>query len=134
MKVLLDTNVVSVMLRTKEPPQLIQHLAELAREDVFISTVTAREILYGLRRRGGLELFEDRFERILDKYEILPFDLAAARICADLTVMLEARGKPLDLADLEIAAIALANNLTLITGNDKHFRRIPGLKVRNWLA
>jgi tRNA(fMet)-specific endonuclease VapC len=121
------------MLRTKEPPQLILRLAELARSDVHISTPTVREVLFGLRRKPGLEELEDRFERFLDRYEILPFDLMAARVCANLAAGLEAQGKRLDLSDLEIAAIALANNLALVTGNDRHFRRVPGLRAYNWL-
>ena len=135
MRVLLDTNIVSVMLRGQEPPLLIERMAEVAQEDTFTSATTAREVLYGLRRRPGLERVEEAFERLVQCAEVvLPFDLAAARVCADLGVMLEAQGRPIDLSDLEIAAIALANNLTLITGNDRHFRRIPGLKVLNWLA
>ena len=134
MRVLLDTNVVSVILRGKEPPELTLRLAERPPEDLYISTITAQEVLFGFRRKQGVEHLEDRFERLLDRYEVLPFDLAAARVCADIAATLATQGKPLELADLEIAAIALANNLTLITGNDRHFRRIPGLKVRNWLA
>lgn len=134
MRVLLDTNIVSVMLRGKEPPRLIEMMAEIAQEDTFICVTTAREVLYGLRRRSGLELIEDAFEHLVQRAGVvLPFDLEAARICADLTITLEAQGTPLDLADLEIASIALANSLALITGNDRHFRRIPGLRVYNWL-
>ena len=50
-----------------------------------------------------------------------------------MRVHLERQGESLHEADLRIAAIALANNLALITGNTRHFRRIPGLRVYNWL-
>lgn len=134
MRVLLDTNVVSVILRNQEPPLLIDRMAEIAQEDIFISATTAREVLYGLRRRQGLEWIEDAFERLVERADVvLPFDLNAARISADVAAVLAARGEPIDLADLEIASIALANRLAIVTGNDRHFLRIPRLRVYNWL-
>lgn len=134
MRVLLDTNVVSAMLRNQEPPLLIERMAEIAQEDTFISATTAREVLFGLRRRSGLEHIEDAFEQLVQRANVvLPFDLDAARCYADTAALLFARGEPLDLSDLEIASIALAHNLALITGNDRHFRRVPGLRVYNWL-
>ena len=47
---------------------------------------------------------------------------------------LEAVGRPLEDADLQIAAICLAHDLTLVTGNVRHFERVPGLRVENWLT
>lgn len=133
MGVLLDTNIIIVILRGKEPPSLLTRLAEQARDDVFISAVTAQEVLYGFRRRPGADEKERQFERLLEQNEVLPFDLSAARICAGVAAELAAQGKPVELADLQIASIALAHNLALITGNTRHFRRIPGLRVYDWL-
>jgi tRNA(fMet)-specific endonuclease VapC len=134
MRILLDTDVTSAIARDRMPPLLIDRMAEVAQEDTFICATTVREVLYGLRRRTGLEWIEDRFEQLVARAEVvLPFDMAAARICADLEALLEAQGQRIDLSDLEIASIALANNLALITGNTRHFRRIPGLRVYNWL-
>ena len=65
---------------------------------------------------------------------ILPFDTAAARIYAQLRADLERRGTPLADADLRIAAIALAHGFTVVTGNIRHFGRVPGLPVENWLG
>ncbi len=50
-----------------------------------------------------------------------------------LRAELEKKGTPLDLADLEIAAIAIAGEFVLVTGNIKHFQRIPSLLIENWL-
>lgn len=64
---------------------------------------------------------------------VVGFDAKAACICGQLRAELEKKGQLLDLADLEIAAIALAGDFTLVTGNMRHFGRIKNLKVENWL-
>ncbi len=65
---------------------------------------------------------------------MLPFDEPAARTYAELRAELERGGRPLDEPDLRIAAIALSRNLTLVTGNVRHFNRVPSLRVENWLV
>lgn len=60
------------------------------------------------------------------------FDEPAARVYAEIRVVLEAVGQRLDDADLRIAAIGLARDFALITGNVRHFERVPGLRVENW--
>ncbi len=64
---------------------------------------------------------------------IVPFDEPAAGLYAEIRVALEASGQRLDDPDLRIAAICLAHDLTLVTGNVRHFERVPGLRVENWL-
>ena len=64
---------------------------------------------------------------------MLPFDEAAARRYGEVRAELERRGTPLGDGDLRIGSIALAQGLTLVTGNVRHFWRIPGLMVENWL-
>jgi len=61
------------------------------------------------------------------------FDSKAAYVCGQLRAELEIKGVPLDLADLEIASIAIAGNFVLVTGNTNHFNRISPLKLENWL-
>jgi predicted nucleic acid-binding protein len=65
---------------------------------------------------------------------IVPFDAKAAYVCGRLRARLEKGGTPMALADLEIAAIAIANKLTLVTGNLRHFSMIHDLPVENWLV
>ncbi len=64
---------------------------------------------------------------------VLPFDEEAAEEYGRLGAHLEAQGTPIGEADTQIAAIALANDLTVVTGNVRHFERVPGLNVENWL-
>jgi tRNA(fMet)-specific endonuclease VapC len=71
---------------------------------------------------------------LLANLAVLPFDAAAARICGGLRAELERRGSPIGDADTRIASIALANGLTVVTGNVRHFQRVPELSVENWLV
>ena len=67
--------------------------------------------------------------------KVAPFDEPAARAYAEMRVELESIGQRLDDPDLRIAAICVArHDLTLVTGNGRHFERVPGLRVENWLA
>ena len=64
---------------------------------------------------------------------VFPFDENAAEEYGRLRAYLEAQGTPIGHPDTQIAAIALANDLTVVTGNVRHFQRVPGLAVENWL-
>ena len=80
-------------------------------------------------------LLLDRLKKaLLPNLPVLPFDGDAARRYGEVRAELERQGTPLGEADLRIGAIALSRGLTVVTGNIRHFQRIPGLSVENWLA
>ena len=64
---------------------------------------------------------------------VLPFDADAAREYGGLRARLEAEGTPIGNADTQIVSIALAHDLVVVTGNVRHFQRVPELEVENWL-
>ena len=101
-------------------------------EEQSTSAINVGEMLFGATRRHHAGLLE-RIEAIIESLAVIPFDESAARVYARIRVALEMAGTPLAEADLRIAAIALAYELTLITGNERHFRRVPGLTIENWL-
>ncbi|MGE0134562.1 MAG: PIN domain-containing protein, partial [Dehalococcoidia bacterium] len=77
----------------------------------------------------------DRIEETVSRnLAILPFDEPAAREYGQIRAHLEQQGTPIGDADMRIAAIALSNNLVVVTGNVRHFERVPSLSVENWLA
>ena len=132
--ILLDTDVVSHLLRRGGGPRLLPTLRQVPVWRQFISAISVGEILYGIERSGRHEETRARFEaEIIGRMQVLPFDLEAARVYAATKAELHRSGQPLDEPDLRIAAIALSRDLTVVTGNEAHFRRIVGLRVGNWL-
>jgi tRNA(fMet)-specific endonuclease VapC len=132
--ILLDTDIVSHLLRPEARPELVQRLREVPVRDRYTSAITIGEILYGLERTGRHEAIRARLETdFIARIEVLPFDLEAARAYGRIKAHLYRTGRPLDEPDLRIASIAASRNLTLITGNDAHFERVPALRTENWL-
>lgn len=130
----LDTDVLSALIKRSPPPALIRRLGALHPEEQSTTAINVAELLYGAQKRGGRAL-QDRVRRaIANAGPVYPFDVAAAEAYASVRANLERVGKRLDEPDLRIAAIALARDLTLVTGNEKHFKRVPDLRVENWLA
>ena len=132
---LLDTDVLSNLLKRAPSMALISNLAAVPAESQYTSSITLGELLYGARRRGALadNLLAQIETRLLPELPVLPFDASAARRYGEVRCELEQRGDPIGDADLRIAAIALARGLTVVTGNERHFRRVPDLSVENWL-
>ena len=132
---LLDTDILSNLLKPAPSTILMAKLASVPAERLFTSSITLGELVYGAHRLGAraAALLEQIDRTLLPNRPVLPFDDAAARRYGEVRAELERRGTPLDDADLRIAAIALARAFTVITGNVRHFQRIPELAVENWL-
>ncbi len=132
----LDTDTLSNLMKRSTSPTLVAKLATVPVEAQFTTSITLGELLYGAYRRSEhSSVLLARIETVLTaNLPILPFDAAAARLYGPLRADLERMGTPLAEADLRIAAITLAENLTLITGNIRHFQRVPGLRIENWIA
>jgi tRNA(fMet)-specific endonuclease VapC len=133
---LLDTDILSNLLKPSPSTSLIVRLGSVPAQQQYTSAITLGELVYGASRLGArATVLLGRIEQVLlPNLPILPFDSDAARRYGALRAHLEQEGLPLAEADLRIAAIALAHGLTLVTGNVRHFSRVPGLAVENWLA
>jgi predicted nucleic acid-binding protein len=132
---LLDTDILSNLVKRVPSTALIVKLASVPPEQQFTSSITLGELVYGAHRlQAGAGLLLERLDRTLPpNLPVLPFDVAAARCYGEVRAELEHRGTPLGDANLRIGAIALARGLTVVTGNVRHFQRIPRLTVENWL-
>ena len=132
---LLDTDILSNLLKRTPSTALIARLASVPAERQFTSSITLGELFYGAHRLGPhASVLLERLDRtLLPNLPALPFDEAAARCYGETRAELERLGTPLGDADLRIGSIALARGLTVVTGNLRHFQRIPGLSVENWL-
>lgn len=134
MSYLLDTDILSNPLKKAPAPAVMRRLRNVPKEQQFTSTITVGEMVYGAYRTPKPEDLLRRFEEELwTEVQILPFDTPAAVLYGRLRRELEQQGTPIEDADLRIACIALAHGLTMVTGNLRHFNRVPGLVVENWL-
>ena len=131
---LFDTDTITNILKPSPSKALIDRIKSLTRHQQYISTITLYEIVYGAYKSQRKEYHLNKLKGLLlPSVQLASFDAKAAYVCGAVRAGLEAKGTPLSLADLQIASIALANNLTLVTGNTRHFDRITYLHVENWL-
>jgi tRNA(fMet)-specific endonuclease VapC len=131
---LLDTDILSNLMKRSPSPILIAKLASVPVAQQFTSSITLGELVYGAHRlEARTDALLERLEKTLvPNLPILPFDGAAAYQYGEVRAQLERQGTPIGEADLRIAAIALAHAFTVVTGNVRHFQRVPGLSVENW--
>jgi tRNA(fMet)-specific endonuclease VapC len=129
-----DTDTLSAVIRRDPPLALIRRLAQTPPEHQFTTSVTLGELLYGAARRGSATLTRKVRELLVGALLILPFDERAAEVYGPLRARLESEGRRLDEPDLRIASTALSRGLVVVTGNVRHFSRIPDLEVENWLT
>lgn len=128
----LDTDVISAVINKDPPLSLVRRLSMAPASEQFTTAINLGEMLFGAAKAQNPELAR-QVRVAVATVSILPFDEHAANRYAQLRALLESQGQKLHEADLRIAAIALANNLTMVTGNVRHFERVPGLQVENWL-
>jgi tRNA(fMet)-specific endonuclease VapC len=95
--------------------------------------VSVAELLFGALKRRSQRL-EAEINGLVADMHVTSFDEPAAHSYAVIRTELEVEGRPLDDSDLRIAAICLAHEFRLVSGNVRHFERVPGLRVENWLT
>ncbi len=131
---MLDTDILSNLMKRAPASALVARLARVPPEDQFTSSVTLGELLYGTHRSSRTAALLERIEEtLLAELPVLPFDAAAARRYGEIRAELERRGTPIGDADTRVASVALSRGLKVVTGNERHFRRVPGLEIENWL-
>lgn len=128
---LLDTNVCVVYLNGRSEPVRNRVLSTPTDEMVVCSVVKA-ELFYGSMRSNNPIRSLERQQGFLNRFVSLPFDDVAALIFGRIRAQLNRQGTPIGFYDLQIAAIALSNNLTLITHNIAEFSRVDGLAIEDW--
>lgn len=126
---LLDTDHCVAILRGK----LDLRLHAAADEELGTTAISVAELTHGAQRSQRRDDNLARLEVLLAALNVLPFDETAGRHFGILKAGLEAKGEQLDDLDLQIASIAIETRSTLLTNNTKHFKRVPGLHILNWL-
>lgn len=135
---ILDTNVVSELMRPAPEPALKSWVADRAASSMFLTSVCEAELRFGLatmpsgRRRDGLAANFEWMLRAGFANRVLPFDSAAARAYAEIASGRRAAGHSISQFDGQIAAIARARGMALATRNVGDFRNIGLVLVNPW--
>jgi tRNA(fMet)-specific endonuclease VapC len=128
---LLDTNMISDLV--KNPlGQVMQGIKKVDAKNICTSVIVTGEVLFGLEDRGGQRL-KKNIEDVLASIPTLPLQAPADQHYGRIRAHFKRQGKPIGPNDLWIAAHALALDAILVTANEKEFRRVPDLKIENWL-
>jgi tRNA(fMet)-specific endonuclease VapC len=135
-KSLLDTDVLSEIMKAKDAQVVATAVAyESLYGKLTTSVITVMEIVKGLHKAGQAAAM-NRFLAGIQSSEVLPFDQSCAEIAGKVFGDLERAGQPIGRADVMIAAIAITHELTLATGNRRHYERIQALgyplRLVNW--
>jgi tRNA(fMet)-specific endonuclease VapC len=130
---MLDTNI-CIYIQRRKPSEVLSRFEKLKPGDAVISVITWGELLYGAekskQRKKALQLLEE-FQTFVP---VLSMPENAGKTYGAIRSALELKGTPIGNNDLWIAAHAKAAGLTVVTNNEREFQRVPGLKVRNWVA
>ena len=132
MKVMLDTNICIYIIK-QQPKSVLERFATFAVGDLGISVVTLAELEYGAMKSSQPARNREALEQFVSPLQIAVFDRQAAIVYGKLRAVLEEKGRPVGSIDLLIAAHALSLNVRLATNNVREFKRVPGLRVENWV-
>jgi toxin FitB len=136
--IVLDTNVVSEMMRPKPDSTVLNWLNAQVAEELWLNSIVVSELLFGMARLPAgarKRLLTDTFATMLEQDfagRILPFDLEAAVIYAEIAPDCEAKGRSVEMADAQIAAICLAQGAKLATRNLRHFEGLGLVLLNPW--
>ena len=125
---LLDTNICSYLVSNAEPysQNILSHLTRYGKKDIFISSITAAEMFYGIENSTQKELNLRLMGDFISNFGVLDFTSKCAASYGK--IRLEIKGD----MDMLIAAVALSNSLVLVTNNEKDFKDISELGMENW--
>ena len=130
MTFVLDTNTCIYALKRKG--RVVERLRDHSPDDLGITIVTVAELWFGAHKSARPAAARREMDGFLEPFEVLPFDRVAAEAYARIRLSLERAGSPIGERDLQIAAIAVARELTVVTHNVSEFARVPGLPVVDW--
>lgn len=130
MAYLLDTNAVIALM--KNHSRVVERIRHVGRFELVICAPVEAELWFGVNKSNRVEENRRHLLTLLSWLPSLPFAGEATRLCGDLRADLARKGTPIGPYDLQIAAIALANDCILVTHNTGEFSRLAGLKLEDW--
>ncbi len=131
MRYLLDTNTCIVYLKGRNLT-LKQRLEAVPISEIAVCSIVKAELCFGAMKSANPERNFALQQAFLAQFVSLPFDDLSATTFGVIRSQLETQGIPIGAYDLQIAAIALAHNITLVTHNIREFERVNGLQIEDW--
>ena len=128
---LLDTNI-CIYIRKKRPEEVLRRFRKLRPGEAVLSVITYGELLYGAAKSQQRSAALERLHELVNLLPALSLPERAAEAYGTIRAQLKSKGEMIGNNDLWIAAHAVAAGLTLVTNNEREFRRVRGLKVQNW--
>jgi tRNA(fMet)-specific endonuclease VapC len=134
LRYLLDTNILSELLKKRPNPHLMARLRTQQPESLSTSCICVMELRYGCALRRDFEEFWERItSEILSRVSILPLDFPEVAIAGDLLASFKTTGRIIGMEDVLISSTALSHKCIMVTANVRHFSRVDNLSIENWL-
>lgn len=133
MKVMLDTNICIYIIK-RQPSAVLERFTAFSVGEVGISVITLAELEYGASKSRDAQRNRHALEQFIVPLEVAGFDHEAAVTYGTIRAHLEQKGRLIGAMDLLIAAHARSLDARLVTNNENEFRRVPGLRIENWVA
>lgn len=132
MKYMLDTNIVSYIIRER-PVEVWDKFRSVTLNEICVSSIVVAELWFGVAKSQFKTRNKVALEGFLSPITVVDFDSLAAEFYAPIRADLEYKGTIIGSNDLLIASHALSLDLILVTNNRKEFERVEGLKIENWI-
>jgi len=131
-KYLLDTNICIYVINHR-PPHVRERLHTFTPEQIFISSVTVAELLFGAQKSSNPAQTRKGMLLFLAPFHILDFTVEDADVFGYIRANLQKKGRLIGPYDMQIAAQAISRDITLVTNNTREFERVQGLRLENWV-
>jgi tRNA(fMet)-specific endonuclease VapC len=128
---LLDTNI-CIYIRRKKPEEVLRRFRTLKQGEAVLSVITFGELVYGAEKSAQRAAAMELLRELAQMIPVLNLPETAADAYGTVRAELERKGQMIGNNDLWIAAHAKTAGLTLVTNNEREFRRVRGLKIQNW--
>jgi len=129
---LLDTNI-CIYIINKRPSEVFERFRRIKLMQLHIPTIVISELYFGLEKNQSHKRNESFLENFIAPLSVTGFSIEAAKYAAKIRYRLHRQGTPVGAYDIQIAAVALAEDMVLLTNNTKEFERIEDLKLENWV-
>jgi len=128
---MLDTSACVDLIRNQDA-RILRRMKRRRPDELCVSSVTLSELEYGAAKSANPEKNRLALAEFMTPLDVLPYDDTVAPVYGRVRAALEKGGTPIGPLDTMIAAHALSLDLTVVTDNEREFRRVSGLKVQNW--